>query len=133
MALDWVDRYISAPYIVTKDGYKVETLKSMRDMHPMFYNTFSMSFKGQGYNNVLGEALENKSVVNSVLFQVSEKKQMPFLIKDVDDPNWNIKKLDNFSYKKNNNFRRAIENGITYNVKENEALLKLEKISFTNA
>ncbi|MEJ6471482.1 hypothetical protein LH398_06065 [Fusobacterium nucleatum] len=124
MALDWVDRYISAPYIVTKDGYKVETLKSMRDMHPMFYNTFSMSFKGQGYNNVLGEALENKSVVNSVLFQVSEKKQMPFLIKDVDDPNWNIKKLDNFSYKKNNNFRRAIENGITYNVKENEALLK---------
>ena len=124
MALDWVDRYISAPYIVTKDGYKVETLKSMRDMHPMFYDTLSMSFKGQGYNDVLGEALENKSVVNSVLFQVSERKQMPFLIKDVDDPNWNIKKLDNFSYKKNNNFRRAIENGITYNVKENEALLK---------
>jgi len=124
MALDWVDRYISAPYIVTKDGYKVETLKSMRDMHPMFYDTLSMSFKGQGYNDVLGEALEDKSVVNSVLFQVSEKKQMPFLIKDVDDPGWDIKKLDNFSYKKNNDFRRAIENGITYNVKENEALLK---------
>ena len=124
MALDWVDRYISAPYIVTKDGYKVETLKSMRDMHSMFYDTLSMSFKGQGYNDVLGEALEDKSVVNSVLFQVSEKKQMPFLIKDVDDPDWDIKKLDNFSYKKNNDFRRAIENGITYNVKENEALLK---------
>ncbi|MEX6519071.1 hypothetical protein AB6N29_03670 [Fusobacterium animalis] len=124
MALDWVDRYISAPYIVTKDGYKVETLKSMRDMHPMFYDTLSMSFKGQGYNDVLGEALEDKSVVNSVLFQVSKKKQMPFLIKDVDDPGWDIKKLDNFSYKKNNDFRRAIENGITYNVKENEALLK---------
>lgn len=124
MALDWVDRYISAPYIVTKDGYKVEILKSMRDMHPMFYDTLSMSFKGQGYNDVLGEALEDKSVVNSVLFQVSEKKQMPFLIKDVDDPGWDIKNLDNFSYKKNNDFRRAIENGITYNVKENEALLK---------
>lgn len=124
MALDWVDRYISAPYIVTKDGYKIETLKSMRDMHPMFYDTLSMSFKGQGYNDVLGESLQDKSVVKSVLYQMSEKKQMEFLIKDVEDTNWNIQKLKNFSYKKNNNFRRAIENGITYNVKENEALLK---------
>ena len=124
MALDWVDRYVSAPYIVTKDGYQIETLKAMRDIHPMFYDTLGMSFKGQGYNDVLGEALEDKSVVKSVLFQMSKKGQTPFLIKDVDDPNWNIKKLDNFSYKKNNNFRRAIENGITYNTLENEALLK---------
>ena len=123
-SLDWVDRYISAPYLVTKDGYKVEVLKSMREMHPMFYDTFSMTLKGQGYNDVLGEALEEKSVVNSVLFQVTDKRQLPFFIKNIDDSNWNIQKLDNFSYKKNNNFRRAIENGITYNVKENEALLK---------
>jgi|GEM_PF-3298854 hypothetical protein len=123
-SLDWVDRYISAPYLVTKDGYKVEVLKSMREMHPMFYDTFSMSLKGQGYNDVLGEALEEKSVVNSVLFQVTDKRQLPFFIKNIDDSNWNIQKLDNFSYKKNNNFRRAIENGITYNVKENEALLR---------
>jgi len=124
MALDWVDRYVSAPYIVTKDGYQIETLKAMRDIHPMFYDTLGMSFKGQGYNDVLGEALEDKSVVKSVLFQMSKRGQTPFLIKDIDDPNWNIKKLDNFSYKKNNNFRRAIENGITYNTLENEALLK---------
>lgn len=123
-SLDWVDRYISAPYLVTKDGYKVEVLKSMREMHPMFYDTFSMSLKGQGYNDVLGEALEEKSVVNSVLFQVTDKRQLPFFIKNIDDSNWNIQKLDNFSYKKNNNFRRAIENGITYNVRENEALLR---------
>ena len=123
-ALDWVDRYISAPYIVTKDGYQIETLKSMRDIHPMFYNTLSMSFKGQGYNDVLGGALEDKSVVKSVLFQISDRGQMPFLIKDVEDSKWDIGKLNNFSYKKNNNFRRAIESGVTYNVLENEALLK---------
>lgn len=123
-SLDWVDRYISAPYLITKDGYKIETLKSMREMHPMFYDTFSMSLKGQGYNDVLGEALEEKSVVNSVLFKVTDKRQLPFFIKDVEDLNWDVKKLDNFSFKKSNDFRKAIESGITYNILENESLLK---------
>lgn len=118
---DWANTYIVSPYMVTKDGYKVELMKSMRDMHPMFSDTLGMTFKGQGYNDLLGEALPEKSVANSIIYQMQEGKQKAF--SPINSENWDTNKLANYSFKKNNDFRRAIENGITYNVKENEALL----------
>lgn len=118
---DWANTYIVSPYMVTKDGYKVELMKSMRDMHPMFNDTLGMTFKGQGYNDLLGEALPEKSVANSIIYQMQEGKQKAFF--PINSEGWDTNKLANYSFKKNNDFRRAIENGITYNIKENEALL----------
>ena len=120
-AQEWVKDYFQAPFDVIQDNYKQLKIKTLRELNPMFEKEMYLTLSNKGYNDVLGESIEDYGVARSVFSRMKSDFDFRYPLKSSDG--FDINKTYMYGLTQQDDFVNAIKNVVSYNSIENRDLL----------